>query len=172
MASSRVSAVRKRGPRLKPETVKLLRKIKAHILAEPKRLNMSEFAQHREGSKAPACKTTGCIAGWACLVTVDPEKLANLTPQHSEVWGPIYPTELIGKLAGVRGGNFAAAAKRRLGITQKQASALFFFEDMMHEGYYWPIEYSYRYQNANNDKERAKVTAERIEHFIATGGEE
>ena len=61
--------------------VKLLRKIKRHILAKPRRLHMSWWAVHKdeEGStyngdsgrreKFEECGTAACIAGWACILS-------------------------------------------------------------------------------------------------------
>lgn len=55
--------------------VKLLRKIRDHILEEPKRVDMSFWLKkytkkQREASDIiPACGTIGCIAGWAKVLT-------------------------------------------------------------------------------------------------------
>lgn len=46
--------------------VELLRKVKDHILAEPRRLDMCVVIKFRSGSIFdPPCGTVGCIAGWA-----------------------------------------------------------------------------------------------------------
>lgn len=45
--------------------VRLLRKVKDHILAEPRRLDMSVLMSFPSGESAPPCGTVGCIAGWA-----------------------------------------------------------------------------------------------------------
>lgn len=49
--------------------VKLLEKIREHILEEPKRLSMSCWLVQGEDLN-PACKTVGCIAGWAVALSV------------------------------------------------------------------------------------------------------
>lgn len=49
--------------------VKLLEKIREHILDEPKRMNMGCWITQGEDLK-PACKTVGCIAGWAVALSI------------------------------------------------------------------------------------------------------
>ncbi len=49
---------------------KLYDRVVAHILEEPKRLDMESFAYSvwgikELGDKAPSCNTVGCFAGWA-----------------------------------------------------------------------------------------------------------
>lgn len=66
-----------------PLNVELLRKVKRHILAEPKRLVMSEGLVYGTAGETyspsaaynepddlpfPKCGTVGCIAGWTCVV--------------------------------------------------------------------------------------------------------
>ena len=52
--------------------VKLLRKIQEAIREEPKRINMASFVIYPSlvsKHKLPACKTVGCIGGWAVALT-------------------------------------------------------------------------------------------------------
>lgn len=53
--------------------VKLLRKVKDHILEEPKRLFMPcilvEDTRGFDKDRIPPCGTMGCIAGWACFLS-------------------------------------------------------------------------------------------------------
>jgi hypothetical protein len=124
--------------------IALLEKIKAHILEEPRRINMylwgKTFPEGYDAPYIPACRTAGCIAGWACMLSdeeVDEETIEN------------------------RG-------KILLDLTVEQANRLFFYvfwparfvNDYLH------LEVTERY------KERAKATVERIDHFIKTGGAE
>ncbi len=49
---------------------KLYDRVVAHILEEPKRLDMDSYAYYdweirAMGNKAPSCNTVGCFAGWA-----------------------------------------------------------------------------------------------------------
>ncbi len=46
--------------KLKPYTVKLLRRIKRQIIKEPKQFRMTEFT----------CGTAACIYGWGCAITL------------------------------------------------------------------------------------------------------
>lgn len=52
--------------------VKLLNRIKRHIVAEPKRYNQGNWGERITGSDAPDCGTRGCIAGWAVFLSVQP----------------------------------------------------------------------------------------------------
>lgn len=86
---------------------RLLRRIQKHVLAEPRRLQMAEFVEkgapgeriYSDGmlTEIPACGTTACIAGWACL-------LSNAK----------------------RIRNYGSRAAKLLGITRVQGSILFF----------------------------------------------
>lgn len=54
---------------LKVDAVRMLRKVKRHILAEPKRIGMNYWCIKgdevvKEGLKVPACGTVACIGGW------------------------------------------------------------------------------------------------------------
>jgi hypothetical protein len=50
--------------------VALLKKVKKHILAEPKRINMNTWGRDSdEGEPQPACGTVGCIAGWIVFLS-------------------------------------------------------------------------------------------------------
>ena len=49
--------------------VRLLRRIKRHLIAEPRRYEQSVYGNTVEGKKAPACGTEGCIAGWAVFLS-------------------------------------------------------------------------------------------------------
>lgn len=136
--------------------VKLLRKVKRHILAMPSRFAMNYFVargkpgvlmtrKYPDGSvnqvfldgkkrKAPPCGTVGCIAGWAALLTAkDPKRVADNT-------------------AETRG-------RRALGLTRDQASVLFYT-------YSWPWEMQERYLNAKHPQIRANIAARRIDQFI------
>ena len=57
------------------KNIRLLQKVKRHILEEPKRLYMHDFVQRigdghtSVGAESfPPCGTVGCIAGWVCLL--------------------------------------------------------------------------------------------------------
>lgn len=81
--------------------VKLLRKVKKHILEEPKRLNMYEGLI--ADSSVP-CGTAGCIAGWACVL----DARISVPKAGFEPWGTI-----------------SRQAKDALGLADDQAFRLF-----------------------------------------------
>lgn len=127
--------------------VKLLRKVKAHILAEPKRLYMSSYIKSEAhnmdiGHDYPKCGTAACIAGWACLLELKPKDPYEFWQTHSV--GP--------------------EAAALLGIDDQAAYRLF-------EPSEWPKQFA-RGRSDDGAKETAKVAAARIEHFIKTKGRE
>ena len=131
--------------------VKLLRKVKKHILEEPKRLKMwswivlrSKYSRRVERSDSVGgdrpfarCGTAACIAGWACI----------LSKQN-----PVGVVEIHN------------AAIELLGLTQVQAHKLF-------GPLSWPDKF-YRTDLDSGSRTAAEVTAARIEHFIKTKGQE
>lgn len=53
--------------------VELLEQVKAHILAEPRRINMDDWQTELDEVDKhlrPACGTIACIAGWACVLGI------------------------------------------------------------------------------------------------------
>jgi hypothetical protein len=149
--------------KLKPETVKLLRKIEAHMLEEPKRVDMCDWARP---SNKPSCGTTACIAGWAILMSVPKKKLLALSkanPGASE-WD-------YAKLAETK--DIENAARNKLKLTKQQANRLF----IPYQGYpvihgSWPELLWDKYMDAATPRRKAKVVVDRIERFIETGGAE
>lgn len=127
---------------LKRETVRLLRRVKKHILEEPKRLYMRDWAHLKSGAGAPKCGTVGCIAGWAHLLTHKKEIGTSQVDDIHEGYG-----------------------MDALNVDSTQAVRLFYVSG-------WPEKFEQRYLRAKTRKQEAKVAAERIEHFIKTHGEE
>lgn len=135
-----------------PLNVKLLRKVKKHILAEPARLVMADGlllgtpGETRHYAPAyeepgecimPKCGTVGCIAGWACVLgQKDFEK-----SEYATNWFTIRTT-----------------AERLLGIVY--GNELFRVES-------WPNKLCAKYYRAKTNDQRAKLVAERIDQFIA-----
>lgn len=129
---------------------KLLRKIKKHILEEPKRFIMHSLIKTKErgvgtyyddaGKKttfAP-CGTAACIAGWATLLS------GNKDSKDEDVW------------------QFGAKV---LGLDIVQQYLLFYSHN-------WPDKFEEAFRAAKNRKKRAEIAADRIEHFIKTKGQE
>lgn len=125
--------------------VELLRKVKKHILEEPKRLYMTSYMNFRKKDKIgrpfPKCGTTACIAGWACILTIDMEPAL------------LYASTSIG-----------FEAQRLLDLSSDEKYRLF-------EPLGWPEQFK---QGASGDgkKKTAEIAAARIEHFIRTKGRE
>lgn len=130
--------------------VKLLRKVKRQILKEPKQFAMrylySEPSAGDAANKIPNCGTAACIAGWTHAID------QNIPPSECEKnkW------------------KLTVSAGELLGIDNEQEDRLFFLE-------YWPERFSATYTRATDKHQwtrRARIAAERIEHFIKTKGAE
>lgn len=152
---------------------RLLKRIKAHILKEPKRLDMNLLVdiKHNEtigyelpntkDRQWPACGTVGCIAGWAVLLSGG----KPITCGSEEGWW-----EKGAKLLGLN-----TAMANRLFSTPLNAldewDALYpLHEDERPDT--WPKKFANRYVDAKTPRGRALATAARIDHFIKTKGAE
>jgi hypothetical protein len=138
--------------------VKLLRKVKRHILAEPKRLDMDFVASEIiAGPRAPRCGTVGCIAGWSALLA-----------------SPVIPATVAGRLA-LMGWD---SGKKALELTESEVNRLFnepwlVYGPRKRDGAVgWPEKFAKAYLGAKTPRQRAGITARRIEHFIKTKGRE
>jgi hypothetical protein len=140
--------------------VKLLRKVKAYILAEPRRLDMDVVGVIAQGGDAPPCGTVGCIAGWAGLLAL------TVVPKN--------PEARVDRMSWIRG-------QDALHLTDAQANRLFREPSKAGDEVYnmgvaysasWPARFARRYVRASRPATRAKITAERIDHFIKTKGRE
>jgi hypothetical protein len=60
--------------------VELLKKIKEHILEEPRRLHMDNFVCRVpvDSPKNPPCGTVACIAGWAVILSRPEDSLESI----------------------------------------------------------------------------------------------
>jgi hypothetical protein len=177
--------------KLSLKTVKLLRKVQAAILAEPKKVNMNEFvnmsASNIETNKynktpLPPCGTQACIAGWACLIG-DPKL-------NKKMKSILVSIDYVGvQDAGFSLNEFKKKAEQLLGITEDQGSNLFYFAGwgtfpILDENrsytydsktgeklcYGWPKKFENAYIKARTARGRALATSRRIDHFIATNG--
>ena len=134
----------------------LLRKVARHITAEPKRLDMGEWATACRGRRAPSCGIVGCIGGWACILSAKGKTMRKrfdvAYEKVEEAWGP----------------DFGEMARRALRLDEDQRNRLFFVDN-------WPEEFRVAYDNADWDNKHtamARITKARIAHFIKTGGRE
>lgn len=128
--------------------VKLLRKVQKHILEEPRRINMNTVISYVDPSdkESPPCGTVGCIAGWTNILSRNPD-------------GYMYDAAAALDLN--------PAQKRRLFTEPFYTGKKKFPADTT-----WPAKFAARYEKAKTAKTRAKVTSERIDHFIKTKGKE
>lgn len=134
---------------------KLLRKVQKHILAEPRRLDMNVLGYTLDVIEKtdPPCGTVGCIAGWAALL-------------QNEKWFELSNAEKEGLMDWTEG-------ETALKLTTEEAHRLFiepkYAETEIHA---WPLKFATRYLKAKTPRQRAKVTSDRIDHFIKTKGRE
>jgi len=139
--------------------VKLLRRVKRHILAEPKRLDMNQWVKP---SRQSPCGTAACIAGWTVLLSGPEEKIAEVSKTRT-----LY--EANEAAIGGFGVGIGERARQLLGLTYEQSVRLFHVKAAWVNGV-WPTEFARRYTSTKTTKaEKAKVAAERIDHFIRTG---
>lgn len=85
---------------------KLLRKVRALIVAEPRRLYMGSWGQRytAPSSRIPPCKTTACLAGWTILASTPKSKWPSMFRKHD------------GMLKGHPKTGFRETAEKLLGI--------------------------------------------------------
>lgn len=141
--------------------VDLLIRVRYKILDEPRQFVMQRFfatsmridsdSETPEGLRdisreVPNCGTAACIAGWA------------LTLSRTESHRPIDAAEYYMYRTHL-------PARVELGLTSLQAQRLFYVTG-------WPWEFQKRWEETRDVVERARIAADRIDHFIATGGEE
>lgn len=163
---------------LKPKAVEILRRVAAHIVEEPKRFNMhhwgigySKEAADVKSLSVPACRTTGCVAGWVIFL-----KKPMLWKQLLR-YAQAEDIESSGNYELDSISDPPTLAQEILGITELQARNLFYLEGI--SGSYgsdqsvgWPLKYFTAFSNAKSQKQEAKVAAARILHFVDTDGAE
>jgi hypothetical protein len=133
-----------------PQGARLLRRVAKHILAEPLRYEQNEIMSvgkpgevFKSNHLYPACGTVACIGGWVELLTTkNPKRL-------------------------LRRGYFLSYKKisRLLGVAYDDVERLVSYT---RDGG-WPDQYEDAYRIAKTPRGRARVAANRIEHFIKTG---
>ena len=127
--------------------IELLNKVKAHILEEPRRLEMVDWIVDAEEipveDNRPPCGTAGCIAGWAAMLDGGFNRSIHFPRRY---------------------------ATDALGIDPYgQAERLFYLSQ-------WPAQFKFDKDRPDVsfyklDKEtQARLTAARIDYFIATNG--
>ena len=130
--------------------IRLLKRVRDYILAEPRRVNMAVWGDIRSGNVAPACGTVACIAGWTKVLVKRPN-LAKLIQDAGKLDDFFDDADKV--------------AKEKLGLSLNQAQQLFYV-------HHWPSPFETRYNRSRLSKQRARVVADRIDYFIATEGDE
>lgn len=138
--------------KMKPEAVRLLRRVKKHILEEPRRFDMKDWV---ESSTVSPCGTVACIAGWTLLLKLPPKE-RNMVLAEPNAY-----TKRDMLTAGDRT-MFLEHAENALWL-DRDSSMRLFYDDI------WPNGLDKAFDKARSRKARALVTADRIEHFIKTG---
>lgn len=138
-------------PKLKPQTIKLLRQVKRKILAEPRQFQMGVFFSDfiNTDRTIPNCGTAACIGGWAIALS------KKLNPANADHF--VYCES--------RAAAFDLA-RSTLGITIPQSIALF-RADMWPQPFAKPPNVDF--DSTDSPAHNAKLAARRIEHFIKTG---
>jgi hypothetical protein len=138
---------------LNRNTVRMLRKVQRFLMEEPRRFNMREGVVSSTAIKdqleQPPCGTACCIAGAIYI-------LGNSVALHGQHIGFIVIE------------HYAAA---QFNLRGSLASRLFFYNSGLPDER-WPNFYANAYQAAQTPLERACIGVARIEHFIATDGQE
>lgn len=161
--------------------IKLLEKVKAHILEEPRRVNMAYWlalkdttgvtnaalptvawatVMHAAKNRAPACGTVGCIAGWTIIVARKKRAVKALTKA-----GTRYPiAQLAADVLGLT--QLSRYEEESLwSQTQPSQRMRLFLPDR------WPEPFRAKLKTHRpGTKAYAKVIAKRIDFFIKTNG--
>lgn len=116
--------------------VKLLRKVRDKILAEPDQFEMSQWFTQSTGWKIPNCGTAACIAGWTIAVSNRKKPSEFLTAR-----------------------NIQDTALELLGIEDQDGWDLFSVSS-------WPKKYMDRFFVTPSRRGRARITAQRINAYI------
>lgn len=127
------------------KNIGLLRRVKEHILTEPRRFTMERWLDENdlEGNHPP-CGTAACIAGWTVLLK-DGRQVTSLGIASRAA-------ELLG--LGTRDvGDYEVFTK---------ANSLFFVKN-------WPKRYKRAYSRTRKLANRARIAGQRIEYFIKHG---
>lgn len=137
---------------------KLLLKVRGAILAEPEKFRMEWWFQ--EEPKSP-CGTSACIAGHVLAISRNWKTLKRGVKFYKQSEHPDYDkeNEITDEIRSI--------AVRELGLSDYDHNI-----DNLFVSTVWPYEFRDRYHNARTAKQRAKVAADRIDHFIATEGRE
>lgn len=128
--------------------IELLQRVKAHILAEPRRYNQFTFGR-KKGTlyeligPEPPCGTQACIAGWVYALTIG--------PMFDEQGDRIDASTIVDE------------ATTQCGFTETEADRIF------GDGSRWPAPFNLDLEAAVDTQERARVAARFID-YLCEGG--
>lgn len=137
------------------ETITRLRETVAFIGQEPRRLDMHQAlapARYLDDEKQPPCGSVGCLAGW---------RVAMINPQ---LFNSRVTDRMSAEYIGFDWDSVEERAQVSLGLTDEQADRLFHVRN-------WPANFAYAYRSAESPQQKWEALRDRVEHFIATGGE-
>lgn len=156
---------------------KLLNKIKRTITRRADQFDMQYWFKklRKEVNTVSHCGTTACLAGWAITLGDEKNRLGKkkafspLKGVRNNFRGSFGESEKSSDYIGLmQSESVIIKAKELLGINHDQAMRLFFSQN-------WPGQFQYPndvYFYDLSKKEQAEVACKRIDHFIATNGEE
>lgn len=132
--------------------VRLLRKVKRAILAEPTKFRMDKWT----------CGSAHCIAGTICALD---QSLTFVVPKRKgAVWLVVDGNDEDSSVVPIE-----RAAADNLEIEYSEHTSHTEADRLFHLPY-WPKQFRDDYRAAQTLKARAGIAAKRIEHFIKTNG--
>lgn len=142
-------------------SVDRLIRVRDQFVSAPDRLEMDDFVNPVYDERQELCGTTVCIGGAGALDAGFITLRSTPRPGTERVMYDVTPTGEQHKGDSGTWEMFMAA----LGLSHDQANRLFFLSG-------WPKGFRSQFVNAKDAASRARVTARRIDQFIATGGRE
>lgn len=149
----------------KAMNVKLLRKVKKHVMAKPSRLRMGNWISSTNPRFDRLVRVAAGYFDFSDWIEGENNDYGEPSRQKIPDCGTVACIAGWTCALGTRGrlmDGVRYTAQNLLGITSPQADALFYVQN-------WPTELKQRYIKAKTVRQRAKVAGDMIEHFIKTG---
>jgi hypothetical protein len=132
------------------------------ISEHPETANMSVWMEHRHDSldvpeeENGYCGTTACLAGHLVIAAGLPP-LEYIRRAHLNA-----PPAKRARRLHLPTGHVSALAQKILGTSKDNTSRIFMADN-------WPSKFAKQYDDARNQKGRAKAMVARLKHYLATG---